>query len=331
MSLNYVFFSDHILRALSSLETTEEKLAALCKKYADLHEEHRVLQSSFKQAQRRMSVISREKDQIQSEHTKAVMGKSKLESLCRELQKHNKLIKEESIQRSKEEDEKRKEISSKFQTTIGEIQQQMQENHDRHTKLREENADLAGKLKNFMEKYELQEEKLEKLLKHKEIEQQLSEAKLQQAQILLKQEQERGKQEKELVSIGLMRDTFLFFLQILGMYKDRYEDFQSTINKSNDMFQKFKTEMDKMSKRIKKLEKEGAQWKAKWHGCNKALLDMVEEKQKQDADKAKLQAKCTKLESLCRALQNELHGKKSVEAPISEPGKIIYQFYLYHL
>ena len=36
--------------------------------------------------------VTREKDQLQSEHTKAVMAKSKLESLCRELQKHNQVI-----------------------------------------------------------------------------------------------------------------------------------------------------------------------------------------------------------------------------------------------
>ncbi|KAK6170433.1 hypothetical protein SNE40_018831 [Patella caerulea] len=306
---------DHILRALSSLDTTEEKLAALCKKYADIHEEHRVLQVSFKQAQRRMAVISREKDQIQSEHTKAVMGKSKLESLCRELQKHNKIIKEESIQRAKEEDEKRKEISAKFQTTIGEIQQQMQDNHDRNSKLREENADLAGKLKGFIEKYEIREEQLEKLMKHREVEQQLADAKLQQANLILKQEQERGSKEKELLltqNDESVKKASILEAQ-LTMYKDRYEEFQTTINKSNEMFQKFKSEMDKMGKRIKKLEKEGASWKAKWQGCNKALLDMVDEKQKNDQERTKLQTKNNKLESLCRALQNELHGKKGSE------------------
>jgi len=35
----------------------------------------------------------REKDQLQSEHSKAILAKSKLESLCRELQRHNKLVK----------------------------------------------------------------------------------------------------------------------------------------------------------------------------------------------------------------------------------------------
>ena len=35
----------------------------------------------------------KEKDQLQGEHGKAVLAKSKLENLCRELQRHNKLIK----------------------------------------------------------------------------------------------------------------------------------------------------------------------------------------------------------------------------------------------
>lgn len=35
----------------------------------------------------------REKDQLQTEHSKAVLAKSKLESLCRELHRHNEQIK----------------------------------------------------------------------------------------------------------------------------------------------------------------------------------------------------------------------------------------------
>ena len=34
----------------------------------------------------------------------------------------------------------------------------MTDNHERNTKLREENADLATKLKNFIEQYELREQ-----------------------------------------------------------------------------------------------------------------------------------------------------------------------------
>ncbi|KAL5010601.1 hypothetical protein ScPMuIL_012906 [Solemya velum] len=307
---------EHILRALSSLQSTEEKLAALCKKYADLHEEHRVVQSSFKQVQRKLTVTSREKDQLQSEHTKAVMAKSKLESLCRELQKHNQMIRQESLQRAREEDEKRKEISAKFQSTIGEIQQQMKENHERNVKLREENAELAGKLKNFIEQYEHREKQVEKVMQHRELEQQLADAKLAQATAISKEMDEKHRQETEILLLQAaehQKKSKLLDAQ-LDMYKEKYEEFQTTINRSNEMFQKFKTEMDKMTKRIKKLEKEGASWKSKWEGSNRALLEMVEEKTKYDRERLQLQAKIGKLESLCRAMQAERQGKKALEA-----------------
>ncbi|VDI37667.1 Hypothetical predicted protein [Mytilus galloprovincialis] len=307
---------DHILRALNSLQTTEEKLAALCKKYADLHEEHRTVNSTVKQMQRKLSVTTREKDQLQTEHTKAVMAKSKLEGLCRELQKHNQVIRQESLQRAREEDEKRKEISGKFQTTIGEIQQQMQDHHERNTKLREENTELASKLKKFIEQYETREKQVEKVMQHRELEQKLADARLAQSNAILKEEQERSKREKEVLLLQAteaQKKSVLLEAQ-LNMYKERYEEFQSTINKSNDMFQKFKTEMDKMTKRIKKLEKDGAAWKNKWENANKALLDMVEEKQAYDKEKPMLMAKINKLESLCRAMQAERLGRKVLEA-----------------
>ncbi|XP_069141677.1 alpha-taxilin-like isoform X2 [Argopecten irradians] len=314
---------DHILRALSSLHTTEEKLAALCKKYADLHEEHRVLQTSNKQNTRKLSVVSREKDQLQSEHTKAVMAKSKLESLCRELQKHNQVIRQESLQRAREEDEKRKEISNKFQTTIVEIQQQMTDHHERNQKLREENQELAAKLKKFIEQYELREKQVEKVMQHRELEQKLADAKLAQSNAILKEEQERNKKEKELLVIqateGQKKATLLEAQ--LAMYKERYEEFQTTINKSNEMFQKFKTEMDKMTKRIKKLEKDGAQWKQKWENSNKALIEMAEEKTLYDREKPLLMGKIKKLESLCRAMQAERLGRKVLEASSLDPSK----------
>lgn len=307
---------EHILKALSSLQSTEEKLAALCKKYADLHEDHRILQASFKQSQRKVTVVTREKDQLQTEHTKAVMAKSKLESLCRELQKHNQTIRQESLQRAKEEDEKRKEISQKFQTTIGEIQTQMQENHERNKQLREENYDLANKLKKFIEQYEVREKQVEKVIQHRELEQKLADAKLEQASAILMEEQGRNQKEKEMLII--QATEYMKKMQLkeaeLNMYKERYEEFQTTIKRSEEMFTKFKTEMDKMSKRCKKVEKEGASWKSKWDNANKALLAMAEEKTKYDKERPLLVGKIQKLESLCRAMQAERKARNILEA-----------------
>ncbi|KAL8577313.1 hypothetical protein ACOMHN_048367 [Nucella lapillus] len=256
---------EYILRALSSLNSPEEKLAALCNKYADLYEEHRALQTSFKSQQRKMTVDQQEKDQLQAEHIKAVKAQSKLESMCRDLHKQNKAVKEELESRE---------------------------------------------LKLASRELELSETKVA-----------LSETKLAHATAIMKEQ--KHLREKELLSKN----------------KERYEEFQGTINKSNNLFQKQMSEMDKvetpqlevktshlrmmlgtevnghmdvqMGKRIKKLEKEGAQWRAKWEASNKALLNMAVEKTRSDKEKQLLQTKIIKLESLCRDLQGELHGNKS--------------------
>jgi hypothetical protein len=43
--------------------------------------------------QKKQSQIVKEKLHLQGEHSKAILARSKLESLCRELQRHNKTLK----------------------------------------------------------------------------------------------------------------------------------------------------------------------------------------------------------------------------------------------
>ncbi|XP_029634618.1 girdin isoform X1 [Octopus sinensis] len=305
--------ADHVLKSLSNIPTAEGKLSALSKKYTAMNEENRTLTTNQRVIERKLLVLSRQKDQLQLENNKSLMAKSRLESLCRELQKHNRIIKEESLARAKEEDEKRKEISSKFQTTINDIQAQMVDNHNRNMKLREENTELATKLKNFLEQYEQREKYFEKVAKHRELEQQLVDTKLKQAAMQLVEEREKSKKEKELMALKTVEsESKMVMLETqVKTYKDRYSEFQSTITKSNDMFSKLKGEMDKMSGKIRKLEKDSAAWKNKWENCNKALIGMIDQKTSSDKERILLLTKIQKLESLCRAQQERLRAQKS--------------------
>ena len=81
----------------------------------DNQEQHKKLQLTNKELEKTFSKVSNQRDLMQTEYTKAVLMKEKLESLCRELQKQNKSVKEESIQRIEDEEKKRKDISNKFQ------------------------------------------------------------------------------------------------------------------------------------------------------------------------------------------------------------------------
>lgn len=144
------------------------------------------------------------------------------------------------MQRARLEEEKRKEVTSHFQLTLNDIQVQMEQHNERNAGLRQENAELAEKLKKLYDQYKLREEvgggalfffmnvtrqstlsrwvhlsqptclilprcvwptlqQIDKVVKHKDLQQQLVDAKLHQAQELLNESEERHEREKEFV------------------------------------------------------------------------------------------------------------------------------------
>ncbi|KAM6283783.1 gamma-taxilin isoform 1-T1 [Spheniscus humboldti] len=313
-----------LMQALNTLSTPEEKLAALCKKYADLLEESRNVQKQMKILQKKQAQVVKEKVHLQSEHSKAILARSKLESLCRELQRHNKTLKDENIQQAREEEERRKEATAHFQITLNEIQAQLEQHGIHNAKLRQENIELGEKLKKLIEQYALREEHIDKVFKHKELQQQLVDAKLQQTTQLIKEAEEKHQREREFLlkeatesrhKCEQMKQQEAQLKQQLSLYMDKFEEFQTTMAKSNELFTTFRQEMEKMTKKIKKLEKETIVWRTKWENNNKALLQMAEEKTVRDKEYKGFQIKLERLEKLCRALQterNELNEKVEV-------------------
>ncbi|XP_075780424.1 beta-taxilin isoform X1 [Pelodiscus sinensis] len=310
-----------LMQSLNKLTTPEEKLDMLFRKYAEMLEEHRAEQKKLKYLQKRQAQIIKEKDQLQSEHSRAILARSKLESLCRELQRHNKTLKEETLQRAREEDEKRKEITNHFQGTLSDIQTQIEQQSERNMKLCQENTELAEKLKSIIDQYELREEQLDKIFKHRELQQKLVDAKLEQSQEMMKEAEERHEREKEYLltqaaewklQAKMLKEQETVLQAQLTLYSERFEEFQKTLTKSNEVFASFKQEMEKMTKKMKKLEKDTATWKARFENCNKALLDMIDEKAMRAKEYECFVLKIQRLENLCRALQeerNELYTK----------------------
>ncbi|KAM8889377.1 gamma-taxilin isoform 2-T3 [Synchiropus picturatus] len=303
-----------LMDALNSLTTPEEKLAALCKKYADLLEETRGMQKNLKTMQKKQSQIVKEKVHLQGEHSRAILARSKLESLCRELQRHNKTLKEENAQRAREYEEQQKEALQHFQMTLSDIEQQLEEHASRNAKLRQENLELTDKLKKLSEEYKLREENIEKMFKHKDLQQQLMDAKLLKITEMIKEVEEKQQRERDFLlkdasdsrhQCDMMKEQETQLKQQLSLYMDKFEEFQSTLAKSNEVFTTFREEMEKMTKKIKKLEKETTQWRTKWESNNQALLQMAEEKTLRDGHFKALQGKLELLERLCRALQKE--------------------------
>jgi len=103
---------DQVLKTLSNFSNPTEKFDGLCKKYNELFEESKRQQMSVKVTEKKLILVQREKDQLQNENTKSVLSRNRLEALCRELQRQNKMMKEESLLRIKEEEERRKEVNN---------------------------------------------------------------------------------------------------------------------------------------------------------------------------------------------------------------------------
>lgn len=280
------FTIDQVLKSLSLYENDSLKLEALIKRHTQVLEDNRSLENQLKQQEKVCTIALKEKEQLQSDSNRSILAKSRLENLCRELQRQNKAVKEESLSKIKEEEEKRKEIANKFQATLNEIMQLVQDNQERNVQLKSENSELASKLKSLMDHYEMWEKNIHKIIQQKELEIQLMTAKFAQANLQFNQEKESFLTEKqqliqmlaEMQKRGIESSQNEVQLRAeLGMYTSKYQEFQDVLTKSNDTFSSFKKDMEKMSRQIKKLEKETIQWKTKWETSNKSLQTLTHE------------------------------------------------------
>ncbi|XP_016342925.1 alpha-taxilin isoform X2 [Sinocyclocheilus anshuiensis] len=313
-----------LLQSLNKFGSPEEKVEMVLKKYTELVEDRRTEKKQLEQLQQREGLLVKQRDQLQFEHSRAILARSKLEMLCRELQRHNRTLKEESLQRLREDEMKRKEISAHFQSTLVDIQNQIEQHSNRNNKLCQENSDLASKLNTIIEQYERREESLKKIFKHRDLQQKLSDAKLQEANMLLSQAEEKHKREKEYLlkeaiettkKCYTMREQELQMKKQLVLYSQKFDEFQNTLAKSNEIYITFKQEMERMTKKMKKLEKESSIWKTRFESCNKTLVEMIEERSEKAKEFELFTLKIDHLETLCQALQDE---RKSLYDKIKE-------------
>ncbi len=126
----FVFLLENLVKSLTDSDP-QKNLLTLATKLAELQEQSRTNQSKITELEKRSAVLMRERDQVLMENSRVTAAKTKLESLCRELHKHNQQIRvnkfesilfviqvsfqEESVQRQQEDETKRRELATKFQ------------------------------------------------------------------------------------------------------------------------------------------------------------------------------------------------------------------------
>ncbi|KAF8113764.1 hypothetical protein N665_0045s0010 [Sinapis alba] len=247
--------------------------------------------------------------QVLSERDSAITVRDKLESLCRELQRQNKMLMEECKRVSTEGQTLRSDLSTKFQEAIKDVSIKLDEQKDESLSQLKENEMLRTKLKHLADQYMLSEQQHEQRLKQKTLELQISELKIKQHEEKLTHEQSQMKVYADQVSQLLATEKNLRVQ--LTSDGEKFQQFQDALVKSNEVFETFKQEIDKMSKAIKELRKENAFLKSKTERSDLTLIELVEERERLKKLLEKTKNQKDKLESLCRSLQAERKQKET--------------------
>ncbi|CAA7052710.1 unnamed protein product [Microthlaspi erraticum] len=247
--------------------------------------------------------------QVLTERDSAVTVRDKLESLCRELQRQNKMLMEECKRVSTEGQTLRSDLSTKFQDAIKDVSIKLDEQKDESLTQLKENEMLRTKLKHLADQYMLSEQQHEQRLKQKTLELQISALKIKQHEEKLIHEQSQMKVYADQVSQLLATEKNLR----LQLTSDgtKFQQFQDALVKSNEVFETFKQEIEKMSKAIKELRKENAFLKSKTEKSDLSLIELVEERERLKKQLEKTKNQKDKLESLCRSLQAERKQKET--------------------
>uniref|UniRef100_A0A0V0I8T7 Putative beta-taxilin-like n=1 Tax=Solanum chacoense TaxID=4108 RepID=A0A0V0I8T7_SOLCH len=241
--------------------------------------------------------------QVLAERDSAIAVRDKLESLCRELQRQNKVLMEECKRVSSEGQNLRLDLSNKFQDAIKDVSNKLEEQKDECLLQLKENEMLKSKLNQLADQYTLSEQQFANKMKQKSLELQLADLKIKQHEEKSQQEQSQMKIYADQVSQLLATEKNLR-LQLTAD-GEKFQQFQEALLKSNEVFETFKQDIEKMAKSIKELKKENAFLKAKCDKSDVSLIELAEEREflKKQLEKTRNQKE--KLEALCRSLQAE--------------------------
>eukprot|EP00897_Mesotaenium_endlicherianum_P004395 jgi/Mesen1/3984/ME000210S03234 len=190
-------------------QTAEEKLQLLHSKCLQQSAETRLMEKELLLLRRKHEQACKEKDTFSVEARKSLGMRHKLESLCRELQRQNKLVMEESRRTAAEEQQKRQELSTKFHTTIKEITSKLEEQGDERLRQIKENET---------------EQHFAHQLRTKVLERQLQDAKLKQQAEIAAQEAAKARAYAEQLTHQLKTEKEL--RAQLALYGDKFEQFQ---------------------------------------------------------------------------------------------------------
>jgi chromosome segregation ATPase len=280
--------------------TVDDKVRILHEKLVDSIKEGKKFERLSQITQRKLEYTERQKDTAEAELTKVTAVKSKLETLCKELQKQQRTLASENQRIVAEEQEKRKNLSNQFQETIADVKFKMEDQSQAHLEQAKENVELRAKLNDIVAKYEERDTILKEQSTRND-----ERMKLLDEQIQAQKGAYGGELERLIKENEALKAAKQLLEERNNEYNEKFTQFQETLTKSNSVFDTFKAELDRTQQALKKSEKDNAELRDKANESAKLCLDLANERVTLQEQISKATKKGEALAKLCKSLQAE--------------------------
>jgi len=292
-----------------------ERREELEARYAELMSHSSELESELEQYKKKYHECLKERDHLSEQFSGFLDTNEDVTSVCRGLQKQNELLRAQVERMEQDKQEKRERIAQEFQERLQRLVEESPEQQEQIETmlLQQEVESLQQQAGMLLQQYSLRDAHYVEQLKTKELELKLMKARCQ---------QQTAVAEKEALQMATKAMKVENQLRgQLSLFAEKFDLFQETLAKSNELFATFKQEMERMQHTIEVLSKEKGSLQRKCEKTDVALIDMVEERNANHKELELLRTKNSKLESLCRALQNELRQSRATGQPQPPPAK----------
>jgi len=225
------------------------------------------------------SELQNEATMVKDQMKKHKEAKDAIKALNEFLKKQIELVKQESALRLEEEQSKRDQTVSGYQTTLTDLSGLLENHAGMNNSLKTANGEMADQMLKMVNETEKREGQIEKMqmefqLELKLLEHQVAKAQIEKSEIKADMTKERLELMKELAAERERNQKLDETVQLLRqqgeIYQKQMGELQKGAGDSTKSFDFFKSQIEKLTSQMVQLEKESAIWKEKsdvYKGC----------------------------------------------------------------
>ncbi|KAJ3304671.1 Axonemal dynein light intermediate polypeptide 1 [Kappamyces sp. JEL0829] len=233
---------------------------------------------------------------VLSENQKLSTQRTTLENISREMQRKYREIQEENKRIKAHQETSKTEMEAHFQAVVKSMKISMEKELGVMARAKDDRNSLKTKFKAFLEEYQTREKHFQAIIKTKDSEYALIQAKHDLLNERLVDTNTTLKTTMEQLEATCEREQQLL-VQNQG-YVAKLKEAEDTLSKSNEMFMTYRSQLDLMTEKLKGLQREHKLMKKNTQDLDSRCTLLKSSLETSEATNKKL-------ESLCRALQAE--------------------------